>query len=85
MKLSISEAPRRLPGLARQIRRDPGTRVEITVHDELVAELRSAKPEPEPGATARALLEVIRKLPGRRGKKTDVSSHVKDHLYGSDD
>lgn len=85
MKLSISETRRQLPGLVRQIRQDPGTRVEITVHNEVVAELRSAKPEPEPGAAARALVEIIRRLPRHRGKKTDVSSHVKDHHYGRDD
>mgnify|MGYP001351481705 CR=1 FL=1 len=82
MRLSISEARRRLPDLVRQVRKDPGTRVEITVHHEVVAELRAVQPEPEPGAAARALQALMRKLPKHRGRKTDVSAHVKDLLYG---
>ena len=49
MKLSISEARKRLLALVRRIRRDAGARVEITVHDEVVAELRAVQPETEPG------------------------------------
>ena len=82
MKVSISEARRRLPELVRQIRKDPGTSVQITVHEEVVAELRAALPEPEPGAAARALLDMVRRLPKHRGRTTDVSSRVKHHLYG---
>ena len=82
MKISISEARRRLPELVRQVRRDAGTSVQITVHDEVVAELRAAQPEPEPGAAAKKLLELIKKLPKHRGRKTTTSSHVKEHLYG---
>lgn len=82
MKISISEARRRLPELVRQVRKDAGTSVQITVHDEIVAELRAALPEPEPGAAARRLLELTEKLPKHRGRKTTTSSHVKEHLYG---
>lgn len=85
MKLPISEARRRLPELVRQVRKDPGTVVQITVRDEVVAELRTALPEPEPGAAARALLELARKVPRarrRRGRPTDVSAHAKEYLYG---
>ena len=39
MKISISEARRRLPELVRQVRKDTGTNFQITVHDEIVAEL----------------------------------------------
>lgn len=82
MKVSISEARRRLPELVRRVRKDTGTSVQITVHDEVVAELRAALPEPEPGAAAKNLLELMRKLPKHRGPKTNVSSHVKTYLYG---
>ena len=85
MKISISEARRRLPELVRQVRNDAGATVQITVRDEVVAELRAALPEPEPGAAARALLELARKLPRarrRRGRPTDVSARVKEYLYG---
>ncbi|MGH7230090.1 MAG: hypothetical protein ACREJU_01860 [Nitrospiraceae bacterium] len=83
MKLSISEARKRLPALVRQVRKDAGTRVQIMVHDEVVAELRAVQPEPEPGAAARKLFELMQKLPKHRGPKTHTSSHVKEHLHGA--
>jgi antitoxin (DNA-binding transcriptional repressor) of toxin-antitoxin stability system len=83
MKLSISEARRRLPQLVRQVRKDAGAKVEITVRDEVVAELRGTLPEPEPGAAARKLVQLMRKLPKYRGRKTNISRHVKQHVYGS--
>ena len=85
MKVSISEARRRLPELVRQVRKDAGAAVQITVRDEVVAELRAALPEPEPGAAARALLELAKKLPRgrrRRARPRDVSARVKEYLYG---
>jgi antitoxin (DNA-binding transcriptional repressor) of toxin-antitoxin stability system len=67
MKLSISEARKRLPELVRQVRKDAGAKVEITVRDEVVAELRGPLPEPEPGScgekTARSYAQVA-KAPG---------------------
>jgi antitoxin (DNA-binding transcriptional repressor) of toxin-antitoxin stability system len=81
-RVSISEARRRLPALVRQVKEDPGSVVQIAVRDEVVAELRAALPEPEPGATGRALLAAIRKLPRRRGRRGDVSGHVDQHLHG---
>jgi len=83
MKLSISEARKRLPALVRQVRKDTDTSVLITVHDEVVAELRAAQPEPKPGAAARKLMDVMKHLPRHRGKKTSVSKNVKTHLYGN--
>ena len=84
MKLSISEARKRLPELVRQIRKDAGAKIEIMVRDEVVAELRAALPEPEPGAAAKKLVALMRRLSKHRGRKTDVSMHVKEHLYGFD-
>lgn len=83
MKLSISEARRRLPELVRRVRKDAGSKVEITVRDEVVAELRAAAPEPAPGAAAKKLVGLMRRLPKHRGRKTDISARVKAHLYGS--
>ena len=82
MKISISEARRRLPELVRQVRKDAGRSVQITVHDEVVAELRAPQPEPKPGAAAKKLLKLMDKLPNHSGRKTSVSAHVKEHLYG---
>ena len=39
MKIPISEARRRLRELVRQVRKDAGEPVQITLHDEVVAEL----------------------------------------------
>lgn len=84
MRLPVSEARRRLPELVRQVRADAGATVQITVHNEVVAELRAALPEPEPGAAAKALLALARRERRHRGAKSDVSSNVKAHLYGHD-
>jgi antitoxin (DNA-binding transcriptional repressor) of toxin-antitoxin stability system len=83
MKISISEARKRLPELVRQVRKDTGIKVEITVRDEVVAELRATLPEPEPGAAVKKLVHLMRRLPKHRGRKTNVSEHIKEHLYGS--
>jgi len=83
MKLSISEARKRLPELVRQVRKDAGAKIEITVRDEVVAELRAALPEAEPGAAAKKLVALMRHLPKHRGRKTDLSAHVNKCLYGS--
>lgn len=83
MRLSISEARKRLPELVRRVRKDAGAKVEITVRDEVVAELRAALPEPEPGAAAKKLVALMRHLPKHRGRKTDLSAHVNEYLYGS--
>jgi antitoxin (DNA-binding transcriptional repressor) of toxin-antitoxin stability system len=82
MQLSVSEARRRLPELVRQVRTDRGSTILITVRDEVVAELRAALREPEPGAAGRALQEALRKLPKRRGRRVDVAARGEEHLYG---
>ena len=78
MKLSISEARKRLPELVRQVRKDAGAKVEITVRDEVVAELRAALPEPEPGAAAKKLVALMRRLPKHRGKKRTYPRALKN-------
>jgi hypothetical protein len=50
------------------------------VRDEVVAEPRAALPEPGPGAAGKKLLELMRRLPKHKRRKTDVSRHVKKHL-----
>jgi antitoxin (DNA-binding transcriptional repressor) of toxin-antitoxin stability system len=82
MIIPISEARKRLPALIRRIRKDSGVRIKISVHDEVVAELRAAEPEPEPGAAAKALLECMKYLRKHRGQKSDVSTRTREVLYG---
>lgn len=81
MKLSISEVRKRLPALVRQVQHDVGASIQITVHGEVVAELRAVQPEPEPGAAAKKLQQLMKRLPKSRGPQTHVSSHIKTHLY----
>ena len=63
MKLSISEVRKQLPALVRQVRHDAGASVQITVHDEVVAELRAVQPVPEPGVAAKKLQQLMKGLP----------------------
>jgi antitoxin (DNA-binding transcriptional repressor) of toxin-antitoxin stability system len=82
MKLSISEARKRLPELVRRVGKSTGAKVEITVHEKVVAELRGTVPPRQACAAATKLLSLMRKLPKHHGRKTNVSSHVNDYLYG---
>jgi hypothetical protein len=66
--------------LVRQVKENAGARIEIMVRDEVVAEPRAALPEPGPGAAGKKLLELMRRLPKHKRRKTDVSRRVKKHL-----
>ena len=85
MKVSITEARRRLPELVRRVRQDAGTTIQITVRDEVVAEIRPALPEPQPGAAARKLVELMERLPKHRWAKRHTSRRVKEYLYAGED
>ena len=78
-RVSISEARKRLPQLVRQVKQDRGSVVQITVRDEVVAELRAALPEPEPGAAALAK----RHGAGLKGCPARVSLKLRDGLWSS--
>jgi antitoxin (DNA-binding transcriptional repressor) of toxin-antitoxin stability system len=82
MKLSISEARKRLPELVQRVRKSSGVKVEITVHEKVVAELRGTARERQAGAAATKLLSIMRKLPKHRGQKNNISGHVNSYLYG---
>ena len=88
MRVSVSEARRRLPSLLKRVTQDPTLRIEITVHDEPVAELRAVAARAAPGAAARRLLALARALSAEAGVPTgqreDVAGHVEEHLYGPD-
>jgi antitoxin (DNA-binding transcriptional repressor) of toxin-antitoxin stability system len=71
-----------LSELVRKVREDAGVRLQITVREEVVAELRGALPEPKPGAAAKKLLDLMQTLPKPRGKKHDTSRHTREYLYG---
>ncbi len=84
MKIPITEARRRLPALLKVVQKDPRATIQITVRNEVVAELRAPQSQPAPGEAAKRLLALRKKL-ARRGltaQKPDISTHVKKHLYG---
>lgn len=84
MQIPISEARAKLPQLIKQLRQDPSLSYEITVHQEVVAELRSPSQLPTGGEAAKKLLSIIDCLPPASAADTiNVSEHVKDHLYSS--
>lgn len=83
-KIPITEFRRDLRTLVKRVREDPTTVIQITVHDEPVAELRAVAPSPLPGAAAERLLALRKRLASLkpRGRETDVSTNVKKYLYG---
>ena len=83
LKLLMDSRPRALTKEEIHKRLWPDTFVSDATLTSLVAELRAAQPEPAPGAAAQKLLALMKKLPKRRGRKTQISSHVKEHLYGA--
>ncbi len=79
--ISISEARKRLPGIIKSLRSAPDTVYQVTVHDEIVAEIRTS-PLVKPGAAAAGLLKLRKKTGAKRTvKKYPVSENVKDNLY----
>lgn len=79
--ISISEARKRLPGIIKTLRTSPDTVYQVTVHDEIVAEIRTS-PLVKPGSAAAGLLKLRKKTGAKRAsKKYPISENVKDHLY----
>ena len=65
--ISISEARKTLPSLIKSLKSSPGTVYQITVHDEVVAEIKRP-PMVKPGEAAAKLLELRKKMRGK-GKR----------------
>jgi len=79
--ISITEARKRLPGIIRSLKSSPDTVYQITVHDEVVAEIRRP-PMVRPGEAASRLLAMRKKLKiSKRGYKIPASEQIKEHLY----
>jgi hypothetical protein len=82
MHVPISEVRAKLPQLVKQLQRDPSLTYEITIHQEVVAELKAPARIPQGGEAARELLAVMAQLPKTRSrKKLRVSENIKQHLY----
>ena len=83
--LSITEARKNLPGIIKSIKSSPDTVYQITVHGDVVAEIKSP-PVIRPGEAAAGILDVRKKIRGKRkGQKTAVSENVQEHLFGVGD
>ena len=81
--VSISNARKDLPKMVKEIQKNPETIFRITVRDEPVAEIRSAKVMVQAGEAVRKLLNLRQKLSFRfKGRtKEPISRRVKNHLY----
>jgi len=81
--VSISNARKDLPKLIREIEKHPEVVFEITVRNETVAEIRSAKTIMQPGEAVQKLIRLRKKLSsGSRGQSREsISQRVKDYLY----
>jgi hypothetical protein len=83
--ISITEARKKLPSIIKALKTSPDTVYQITVHDEVVAEIKNP-PMIKPEEAACKLLELSKKLRGRKkGYKLPISEHIKEHLYVAED
>lgn len=81
--VSISNARKDLPKMIREIQKNPEAVFEITVRDEPVAEIRSAKAMVQPGEAVRKLIQLRGRLsrPVKGQSKEPISQRFKDYLY----
>jgi hypothetical protein len=80
--ISITEARKRLPGIIKSLKAAPDTVYQITVHDVVVAEIRTP-PVMIPGEAAAKLLRLRKKFGKRRqsaGAKP-LSESIKEYMY----
>lgn len=82
--ISISEARKNLPGIIKSLKATPDMIYQITVHDEIVAEIRTP-PKIQPGEAAARLLEIRRRIGPKKYKTKPVSENIKDFLYVAED
>ena len=83
--ISISEARKHLPSIIKKLRSSPDTIYQVTVHDEVVAEIKTS-PRVKPGEAVAQLL-ALRKRTGKKAKtkKYPISENIKQHLYVAED
>jgi hypothetical protein len=85
--ISITEARKQLPGIIKALKTSPDTVYQITVHDEVVAEIKTP-PKIRPGEAAAKLLELRKKHKGKgkgKGYKSPISENIKEQLYVAED
>ncbi len=81
--VSISNARKDLPKMIREIQKNPEAVFKITVRNETIAEIRSAKTMVQPGEAVQKLIHLRQKLslPLTGKSKEPISQRVKDYLY----
>jgi hypothetical protein len=83
--ISISEARKQLPGIIKKLRESPDTVYQVTVRDEVVAEIKTS-PRVKPREAARKLLALRKRTAAKgRAKKYPISENIKNHLYAAED
>lgn len=83
--ISISEARKQLPGIIKKLRESPDMVYQVTVRDEVVAEIKTSS-QVKPGEAVKKLLALRRRTaPKGRIKKYPISENIKDHLYVAED
>ncbi len=78
--ISISEARKKLPSIVKSLKKSPDTVYQITVRDEVVAEIRTP-PAVRPGEAAAKLLELRKRLAPKKCRTKPISENIKEHLY----
>lgn len=83
--VSISEARKKLPSIIKSLKESPDRVYQVTVRDEIVAEIKTS-PKVKPGEAAARLL-ALRKQAGKKtkSKKYPISENIKGHLYVAED
>ena len=76
----ITEARKNLPSIVKSLKNSPDTVYQITVHDEIVAEIRTP-PKIKPGEAAARLLELRKRLGSKKYRTKPISENIKEHLY----
>ena len=81
--VSISDARKILPKMIKEIGKNPEAVFKITVRNETVAEIRSAKPMVQPGEAVQKLIHLRRRLSSeiKGHPKEPISRRVKKYLY----
>jgi hypothetical protein len=78
--ISITEARKKLPGIIKSLKAFPDRVYRITVHDEVVAEIRTP-PKIKPGEAAAKLLEIRKRLGTKKCRTKPISENIKEQLY----
>lgn len=81
--ISISEARKRLPSIIKSLKTSPDAVYQVTVHDEVVAEIKRP-PMVKPGEAAARII-ALRKKASLKKKKYPVSENIKEYLYAAED